>query len=146
MVVIICPCGKNVETFPSRANRKKYCSKTCFYRFHGRPSGLVYKIKVKNKAWFKKGNVPWTKGLSEHLHPHWKGDFAGYDAIHSWVEKHLGKPKKCDKCKTKKSKIYQWSNKSGKYKRVLSDWQRLCIKCHSRYDYEKFGARRVFYE
>ena len=56
MVYITCPCGQVVETFPSRLKRKKYCSKKCFYRFHGRPSGLVYKIRVVNKGWFKKRN------------------------------------------------------------------------------------------
>lgn len=76
----------------------------------------------------------------------WKGDRVGYWGIHSWVEKEMGKPRKCDKCKTEKAKKYDWSNKSGKYKRDLSDWQRLCVKCHFHYDREKFGTRKNFHK
>lgn len=66
--------------------------------------------------------------------PNWKGDKVGKPALHNWVEKNLGKPKKCEKCGTEKAKIYDWSNISQKYKRDLSDWQRLCRKCHTEYD------------
>ena len=38
-----------------------YC-KVCRYKYARRPSGLKYNIKVKNKAWFKKGDVPWNEG------------------------------------------------------------------------------------
>jgi hypothetical protein len=27
-----------------------------------------------------------------------------------------------------------WSNKSGKYLRDISDWRRLCVKCHKFFD------------
>jgi hypothetical protein len=39
----------------------------------------------------------------------------------------------------------QWANKSGKYLRKQDDWLSLCKKCHCRYDWEKFGNRKVFY-
>ena len=68
----------------------------------------------------------------------------GYDAVHEWVETHFGKPDICEECGS--GKFHEWSNISGMYKHVRSDWQRLCKKCHNRYDYEKFGARKVFYE
>lgn len=103
-------------------------------------------IHLSPKSEFRKGHIPWNKGLPEYMHNHWKGDLVGYDGIHSWVEKHLGKPRVCEMCKTTLSRVYQWSNKSGDYRRDLSDWQRLCVKCHTRYDYEKFGARKAFYE
>lgn len=103
-------------------------------------------IHLSPESEFKKGQEPWNKGLPEHLQNTWKGDDVGYDGLHDWVEKHLGKPKKCEFCGTTESRIFQWSNKSGKYKRELSDWQRLCVKCHVNYDYEQFGARKVFFE
>lgn len=69
-------------------------------------------------------------------HKKWKGDKAGYRSKHIWVETRLGKPDKCDKCgKTGLTgRQIHWSNKSGSYLRELSDWQRLCVKCHKEYD------------
>ncbi len=40
----------------------------------------------------------------------------------------------------------QWANKTGKYLLIRADWLQLCKKCHQRYDWESFGARKVFYE
>ena len=72
----------------------------------------------------------------EHESPNWKGNKVGKAALHNWVERQLGKPMKCEHCKTTKAKKYEWSNISQKYKRDLKDWQRLCTKCHSKYDHE----------
>lgn len=38
-----------------------------------RPSGLKYKLHKKNPAWFKKGRIPWNKGLKGVLIP-WNKD------------------------------------------------------------------------
>ena len=65
----------------------------------------------------------------------WKGDRVKYRALHYWVEQWKGKPKKCEKCGTKKAKKYEWANVSGKYKRTLSDWIRLCTGCHLKMDF-----------
>ena len=68
--------------------------------------------------------------------PMWKGDDVGYGGVHNWIIKKLGQPKKCDICgMCDKKKVYEWSNKSRTYKRRLSDWQRLCVSCHRKYDY-----------
>lgn len=64
----------------------------------------------------------------------WKGDNVGYTGMHHWVSRHLGKPKKCEYCKSTKENKYEWANKSRDYKRDLSDWLRLCVKCHRKYD------------
>lgn len=66
----------------------------------------------------------------------WKGYDVGYTALHSWVRKNLGNPNKCAKCnklENNNRKIH-WANISKKYKRDLSDWIRLCAKCHKAYD------------
>lgn len=70
-------------------------------------------------------------------HYKWKGDKVGYRSLHAWVAKKLGRPNKCDNCKIKSDKFryFHWSNISGKYKRDLSDWQRLCRECHEAYDW-----------
>lgn len=96
------------------------------------------------KTEFKKGSIPWNKGLkgfgrwskksmkgSEN--PSWKGDSVGYFGLHLWVNRHLGKPQKCEFCE-KVSGRFVWANKSKKYKRDMHDWIRLCYSCHHRYD------------
>ncbi len=52
-----------------------------------------------------------------------------YDKVFNFIENLINYlEKKYDK------KRYEWSNKSGKYLRNVIDWQRLCIKCHRKYD------------
>lgn len=72
----------------------------------------------------------------EERNQNWKGDGVGYRTLHTWVEKHLGKPRHCAHCHSanKSPRNYQWCNISHAYKRELSDWIRLCAKCHSAYD------------
>lgn|SRR3990167_841845 len=69
-------------------------------------------------------------------HHNWKGRSAGYGAVHCWVRSKKGTPNYCENCKNCKLKArqYHWANKSGKYKRILSDWFRLCVPCHYQYD------------
>lgn len=92
------------------------------------------------KTEFKKGNVPWAKGKNKKDNPelysgerHWKyaGDKIGYAGIHTWIKKELGKPSKCSKCDTEKSKRFMWHNISGEYKRDVKDWEGVCAKCHA---------------
>lgn len=72
-------------------------------------------------------------------HLNWKGEFVKYRALHSWVQRNLGNPDSCVHCgKTGLTghKIH-WANKSRRYLRDISDWIRLCVQCHSRYDKNK---------
>lgn len=125
-------CGKE------KSKKGSYCKK-CGYKHRLRPKGLKYKLVKENPTSFKKGQVPWNFGR--------RGDFTGksLDGLHDWVERNLGKAreKECEKCGSKKN--MQWSNKSGKYLKEFIDWQSLCAKCHQRYDFELFGARKAFY-
>lgn len=54
MHTILCPCGKKIEVKPWLIGRKKYCSKVCHYKYHGRRSSLKYNLKVVNPTWFKR--------------------------------------------------------------------------------------------
>ena len=66
----------------------------------------------------------------------WKGDDVGYRALHRWVENKLGKPTTCEECNATNLSGHNihWANKSGEYKREVSDWIRLCPLCHKKYD------------
>ena len=163
-----CPCGKVffVETY--LLERKKFCCKTCFYKYRTRPSGLKYKIVSVNKGWFAKGIKPWSstvKGLGimkknvgsfkkgerrgiltefkkgekmgfENIK--WRGEEVGYYALHTWVQRKLGKAKKCSDCMKTRGRI-EWANKSHEYRRDIEDWIQLCKKCHAKYDKDTWG-------
>jgi len=103
----------------------------------------------KGKTHFKKGNIPWNKGIKTGLvpktafkkndprllgkiHHNWKGDDVGYVGLHYWIRRRLGDAKECAFCKSIKN--IQWANKSHKYKRELSDWVQLCRSCHMKFD------------
>jgi len=66
--------------------------------------------------------------------PNWKGEKVGYAALHNWIERHYGKPKKCSHCGTEVAKKYEWANISGKYVRDIKDFIRLCDRCHKVFD------------
>lgn len=87
------------------------CSRECYYKHQ--------------KATRPKEEKSWA----------WKGDSVGRSALHNWVERHKGKPRKCEHCGTTEAKQYDWANISQKYKRELDDFKRLCRSCHAKYDY-----------
>lgn len=123
----------------SKSRKGLYCKK-CGYKYRIRPSGLSYIIKVVNRGWFKKGAIPWV--ANKQLKP--LEDYsAEYSNLHKWLRRHWGAPVKCEFCGS--GVRVQWANKSNKYERIREDWLHLCMKCHARYDFENFGARKRFY-
>ena len=74
-----------------------------------------------------------AKDLTEEKANHWKGDDVGYFGLHVWINKKLGKPKKCEFCGITTGKL-EWANKSHNYKRDLDDWIGSCVPCHKIYD------------
>lgn len=73
------------------------------------------------------------------LAPAWKGEKAGYFAIHHWMRKILGNPKKCEHCgkigkKEGRKWNLDWANISREYKRDKKDYIGLCRKCHAKFD------------
>lgn len=79
-------------------------------------------------------------GPKHHL---WKGDTVSLQGLHKWVIRHLGQPNECEHCgKVATGHDMQWANVSGEYKRELTDWKRLCAKCHFAFD-EQYNRLRV---
>lgn len=107
---------------------------------------------------FKKGNISWNKdkqlslehrkklskakiGLPPEKHSCWKGNKAGYFALHLRVSKIRGNPKKCEECGSiKKNKKYEWANMTGDYDNVM-DYKRMCQSCHRISHLKKKGYR-----
>jgi predicted nucleic acid-binding Zn ribbon protein len=74
------------------------------------------------------------KTLQEDKNPNWRGENAGYNAIHKWVREHKPKPLLCENCGLEKK--LELSNKDHEYQRNLEDYRWLCDKCHYDYDIE----------
>ena len=137
-----------------------YCSKSCRAKDtgvgHGVKTGKWVECEICKKPVWRKGYLlrkftvffcsrnckgkttfitrkgiprPWTMGEKNH---EWKGDKVGYGALHDWVYRKLGKPKKCMNCNNTEN--LEWANKSRKYMRDLTDWISLCRSCHAKYD------------
>jgi hypothetical protein len=64
----------------------------------------------------------------------WKGDDVSYSALHTWLRNQLGTPRLCGHCGSTEAKAYDWASISKEYRRDLTDWIRLCRKCHIKYD------------
>jgi hypothetical protein len=92
--------------------------------------------KYLGKKWTEEHKKLMSERQQDEKGTNWKGDDVGYRALHGWVQKHLGKPTKCEFCKLEfnNSRQIHWANKSHEYKRDLSDWLRLCVSCHKQYD------------
>lgn len=63
----------------------------------------------------------------------WLGDDVGYRGVHHWIQKHKGLASnyKCEDCE---NQAQHWSNCDHLYKRILSDYRPLCVRCHKKFD------------
>lgn len=64
----------------------------------------------------------------------WKGQQAGYHAIHIWLSKHYTKGDHCEECLTAEFSRLEWANISGEYHREREDYKVLCPSCHRKFD------------
>lgn len=102
------------------------------------PPGIYVRTEKHKKNWFKKGHKSSKNITKGEKAWNWKGGEAGYDALHDWVNRNLGKPDTCEKCGKSglTGRSIHWANKDHTYKRNLTDWIRLCMRCHVKYDIE----------
>jgi len=135
---IICKiCKKVVHISPSRLKDKKikrglFCSKICKNKSRiGIPS---WNKNIKGNE-YKKHYKMGFGGIFYKSERVFKGTKKEYFSLHYFIRKTLGKPSECEICKGKfYGKKIQWANKSGQYRKDISDWLRLCVKCHFFYD------------
>lgn len=67
------------------------------------------------------------------LNPNWRGDDAGYDALHRRLYTRFGKPSSCAVCNTTEAKRFDYANLSGRYEDI-EDYAPMCRSCHAIYD------------
>lgn len=101
-----------------------------------RPNNKGKRLGKNNPMWGRKHRKDSRAKISlSHLaekNPLWKGDRVGYGSLHEWVKRRIPKPIFCSECRKLPPK--DLANKSGEYKRDLSDWEWLCRKCHMKKD------------
>lgn len=162
-----CKCRKCFSIFQGKSAAERYCdscrTRTCkkcgkvwkLYVSITKHAHDFCSVKCANQATLKRlwnskdfrakmsvvgkkaGERLTANNIVETKHPRWKGNDVGYDALHSWVNKHLGKARECSNCNARGRSRYHWANVSGKYLRDLSDWKELCVPCHSRFDHKR---------
>jgi hypothetical protein len=117
---------------------KSHTGKVGYWLGKTRP-GLFSKETRKQMSESHKGVSTKHWCLSGALSHKWKGNLAGYRALHIWITNERGRPHFCEHCKRSdlSHRSYHWANISGSCKRELSDWLRLCAKCHKQYDKNK---------
>jgi len=70
----------------------------------------------------------------------WKGDNAGYFAIHVWLRSHFPKPKVCALCGQRPPE--QIANVTGNYSRDFKNWKYMCTRCHFYFDKRWRGLKQ----
>ena len=138
-------CGKTFLSF--RSAKRRFCGRLCYLKTRdgwSPTSGKVYtkeerkKISVSNmgrRAW-NKGLSGFSWGVKGEKNAQWKGEGASYRSKHRWVYSVMGKPTKCEHCKTKTGRL-EWANLSGEHKRIAEDWIGLCKRCHFYFDIKR---------
>ena len=141
MLELVCKqCGGRFLTRKCgiKQGRGKFCSRKCYIldwnsRIPGWNKGKSSTWAIGNKWRNGKTNKNPHKMFSSDNH-NWKGNKVSYRGLHLWVERRLGKPMICKFCGDKTQKHYHWANKSKNYLRDITDWIRLCPKCHKKFD------------
>lgn len=113
-------------------SRRQYCSRTCSDKGRDASHLVMHQVKtgehISTETEFTSARVEAEKNVN------WKGDNASYAAKHMWIRYHFGTPSECEHCGTTENRMYHWANISREYKRDRSDWLRLCVPCHKKFD------------
>ena len=112
-----------------KKNLNKVC-KTCLIPYFGK--GIKYCSRKCMSLGQRGSNNPYKGSGKGNKNGMWKGDDAGYVALHLWVNSNWKKEKICEECRTKNN--VQLANVTGVYKRDFSNWKYLCSKCHYKHD------------
>lgn len=108
--VHLCECGCGQPTLPAKATDRRAGA------VKGQPTRFI------------RGHA--SRGSNN---PGWRGDEAGYQAIHIYLRRNFPKAGACDGCRERKPTDYALI-KGRAYTRNRDDYRELCKGCHLRYD------------
>lgn len=145
--------GPNAEEIRKRISEKKkgICTSpnTCFKKGYksprkGKPLGWIGHSKPHTEEAKEKMRINASIRFGKDNNK-WKGDDVGNIALHHWVKRNLGFPNKCEFCGFESESHHKihWANKSHTYKRDITDWLRLCVPCHKKYDLSFINNSKV---
>lgn len=132
-------CGKNFSKQSSDSVKywqtKIYCGlRCCGLSKRGQPSPrkgckltpeTIKKMSISSIETAVRGDKHWN----------WKGNNAGYEALHVWLNTNVPKQGVCERCSNKTRTF--WANMTGRYLReVREDWAELCYSCHTKEDHQ----------
>jgi len=108
------------------------CQK-CGIEFYIQPSQINYRPHIYCSFKCRGGAPSNLRHGKGKLSPSWKGDKAGYFALHEWVRSNYKTADHCEYDPSHQGR-FEWANISGSYLRDINDWVQLCAKCHRQYD------------
>lgn len=121
-----CGCGTVTEVWTSAdSNRNRG-------RIPGQHKNFIRGHNQRGKVWSDETREKLKNANSNENHPQWKGDDAGYQAIHVWLRKNKEKLGWCEHCSSEG--YTEFANISGEYKRDIDDYYELCCSCHKIFD------------
>lgn len=130
--------GKNNPFYGKRHTKK---TKKMNRDYH---LGLKHTIEWKKNASEKfsgKNNPNFGTSFKGEESRAWKGDEAGYFALHDWLRKNKPRVDCCEWCGDNKK--LQLANVTGRYTRDFNDYQWFCVKCHSQYDLKVHNLKEM---
>jgi hypothetical protein len=94
---------------------------------------VIYRLMINHQIPRRIAAKREQSGADNHM---WRGNVAGYKALHHRVESVRGKPQECHMCGTFVVGRYEWANLTGAYDDV-TDYERMCVSCHRSFDDER---------
>jgi hypothetical protein len=84
------------------------------------------------------GNSNWRESsrVAGAQHGRWRGDDAGRNAVHMWLNKHYAKTA-CEECGSGGRLDWAYRHANGEWSRDRADYRVLCPSCHQRFDRDK---------
>lgn len=90
----------------------------------------VYHREWKRRWRLANPRVPKPQARSER-HWNWRGEEAGYKAIHEWLRRNFTKTGVCEECGIEAMTQWSFLKHPEKHTRERSDYRELCPKCHA---------------
>lgn len=139
-----CGCGQPAPIATETSNGWKKGDAKRFVRNHHR-RGVRFTEAHRKRIGDAKRGVPKSAEhvakMSDNMrgryqgpaHPNWRGDSAGYGAIHAYLARNHPKSGVCEECGSSGQTDYALIH-GREYSRERGDYRELCRGCHRRYD------------